>query len=90
MVLASVRLRGIHPPDNIQNGGRPGGGGMPLISALARRQHSDDESWRDSDYAFLAESTYCVSLFCDETSIRHDHYLRMRVNYNAWTTPQQR
>jgi hypothetical protein len=25
MVLASVRLRGIHPPDNIQNGGRPGG-----------------------------------------------------------------
>jgi hypothetical protein len=30
MVLASARLRGIHPPDNIQNGGRPGG--MPLIS----------------------------------------------------------
>jgi hypothetical protein len=25
MVLASPRLRGIHPPDNIQNGGRPGG-----------------------------------------------------------------
>ena len=25
MVLASARLRGIHPPDNIQNGGRPGG-----------------------------------------------------------------
>ena len=24
MVLASARLRGIHPPDNIQNGGRPG------------------------------------------------------------------
>ena len=22
---ASARLRGIHPPDNIQNGGRPGG-----------------------------------------------------------------
>ena len=25
MVLASARLRGIHPPENIQNGGRPGG-----------------------------------------------------------------
>ena len=25
MVLASARLRGIHPPDNIQNGARPGG-----------------------------------------------------------------
>jgi hypothetical protein len=25
MVLASARLRGIHPPDYIQNGGRPGG-----------------------------------------------------------------
>jgi hypothetical protein len=25
MVAASARLRGIHPPDNIQNGGRPGG-----------------------------------------------------------------
>jgi hypothetical protein len=24
MVLASVHMRGIHPPDNIQNGGRPG------------------------------------------------------------------
>ena len=24
MVLASARLRGIQPPDNIQNGGRPG------------------------------------------------------------------
>jgi hypothetical protein len=26
IVLASARLRGIHPPDNIQNCGRPGGG----------------------------------------------------------------
>jgi hypothetical protein len=25
MVLDSARLRGIHPPDNIQNVGRPGG-----------------------------------------------------------------
>jgi hypothetical protein len=28
------------------------------------RQHFDDESWRGSGYAFLAESTFCVSLFC--------------------------
>ena len=23
---------------------------------------------------------------CDKISIRHDRYLRMRVNYNAWKT----
>jgi hypothetical protein len=39
MVLASARLRGIHPPDNIQNGGCPGGG-MPLKRALARTMAS--------------------------------------------------
>jgi hypothetical protein len=39
MVLASARLRGIHPPDNIQNGVRPGGG-MPLKRALARTMAS--------------------------------------------------
>jgi hypothetical protein len=33
MVLASALMRGIHPPDNIQNDGVQGG--MPLISALA-------------------------------------------------------
>jgi hypothetical protein len=32
MGLASARLRGIHPPENIQNGGRP------------RRQHFDDQT----------------------------------------------
>jgi hypothetical protein len=32
MVLASALMRGIHPPDYIQNGGHPGG--MPLISDL--------------------------------------------------------
>jgi hypothetical protein len=26
------------------------------------------ESWRGSAYAFLADSTLCVSLFCDEVS----------------------
>jgi hypothetical protein len=51
MILASARMRGIHPPDNIQNGRRPGG--MPLKSAPARR--------RGSGYAFLTESTFCVS-----------------------------
>ena len=35
MVLTSARLRGIHPPDNIQNGGHPAGSTL-LISALAR------------------------------------------------------
>jgi hypothetical protein len=35
MVLASALMRGIHPPDNIQNGGRPGGNASH-ISALAR------------------------------------------------------
>jgi hypothetical protein len=34
MALASARLRGIHFPDIIQNGERPGGG-MPLKRALA-------------------------------------------------------
>jgi hypothetical protein len=29
MVLASALMRSIHPPDNIQKGGRPGG--MPLL-----------------------------------------------------------
>jgi hypothetical protein len=38
MVLASARLRGIHPSDNIQNGGRPGG--MPLKPALAKTMAS--------------------------------------------------
>jgi hypothetical protein len=51
MVLASARLRGIHPSDNIQNGGRPGG--MPLKRALARTMVSafDDESWRGNGYS---------------------------------------
>ena len=39
MVLASARLRGIHPPDIIQNGGHPEGG-MPLKRALARTMAS--------------------------------------------------
>ena len=43
-------MRGIHPPDNIQIGGRPGGG-MPLISALARTMASAFD--RGSGYAFF-------------------------------------
>ena len=40
-VLASACLRDIHPPDIIQNGERPGGGGgMPLKCALARTMAS--------------------------------------------------
>ena len=37
-VLASARLRGIHPPDIIQNGERPGG--IPLKCTQARTMAS--------------------------------------------------
>jgi hypothetical protein len=37
------------------------------ILAKLQLQHFDDESWRGSRYAFLAESTFCVSLFCAVT-----------------------
>ena len=43
MVLASTLMRGIHPPDNIQNGGRP----------RPRRQHFDDESLRIMAWQWL-------------------------------------
>ena len=33
------------------------------------RQHFDDESWRGNGYAFLAESTFCVSLFCGKGAL---------------------
>ena len=51
-------MRGIHPlvifkMADVQ-------GGMPLISALARMMNHG--------YAFLAELTFCVSLFCDKLS----------------------
>ena len=47
MVLASARLRGIHDPDNIQNGGHPGGECLSNAHWLGPwRQHFDDESWR--------------------------------------------
>ena len=52
MVLASVRLRGIHPPDIIQNGGHPGGECLSNAHCLGPwRQHFDDESWRGSGYS---------------------------------------
>jgi hypothetical protein len=52
MVLASARLRGIHPPDNIQKGGRPGGECLSNAHWLGPwRQHFDDESWRGSGYS---------------------------------------
>ena len=53
MVLASARLRGIHSPDIIQNGGHPEGGGC-LSNAHwlgPWRQYFDDESWRGSGYS---------------------------------------
>jgi hypothetical protein len=58
-------MRGIHTPDNIQNGGHPGGECLSYTHWLGPWcQHFDDESWRGSGYAFMAESTSCVSLFC--------------------------
>ena len=45
MVLASACLRGIHPPDIIQNGERPGGECLLNAHWLGPwRQHFDDES----------------------------------------------
>ena len=70
MVLASALMRSIHPLIIFKKGGRPGG--MPLLIKRTGsywlgpwRQHFDDKSWRGSGYAFLAESTFCMSLFCD-------------------------
>jgi hypothetical protein len=63
MVLPSALMRGTHPPD-IQNSVQ----GECLSQAHwlgPWRQHFDDESWCGSSYASLAESTFCVSLFCD-------------------------
>jgi hypothetical protein len=57
MVAASARLRGIHPPDIIQNGGRPGG--MPLKRALARTMASAFWWWIMA-WQRLLESTFCV------------------------------
>ena len=51
MILASARMRGIHPLIIFKMAGVQGG--MPLKSAPARR--------RGSGYAFLTESTFCVS-----------------------------
>jgi hypothetical protein len=60
MVLASARLRGIHNPDNIQNGGHPGGECLSNMHWLGpRRQHFDDESWRGSGYS-SQPSDFCV------------------------------
>ena len=50
------------PPKNIQNGGRPGW--MPF-AFWSVTNHC--KSWRGSGYAFLAKSTFCVSLFCDHS-----------------------
>jgi hypothetical protein len=62
MVLASARLRGIHPPDNIQNGGRPGGEYLSNAHWLGPwRQHFDDESWRGSGYTRV---DLLCALFC--------------------------
>jgi hypothetical protein len=63
MVAASVRLRGIHPPDIIQNGGRPGGNASQTRTGQWHwlgpwRQHFDDESWRGRGYSSQRVETY--------------------------------
>ena len=59
MVLASARLRGIHPPDNIQNGGCPGGIPLMIKRALARTMASAFWWWIMA-WQRLLESTFCV------------------------------
>jgi hypothetical protein len=61
MVLANELMRGSHLPDNIQYDGRLG----PWC------EHFDDESWRGSSYAILAESAFCVSILCHGPSHFH-------------------
>jgi hypothetical protein len=65
MVLASARLRGIHPPDNIQNGGYPGGECLSNARWLGPwRQHFDDESWRGRvTRVDLLRTLFCVNTF---------------------------
>jgi hypothetical protein len=64
MVLASARLRGIHPPDNIQNGGRPGRECLSNAHWLGPwRQYFDDESWRGSGYS--SRPSVCLILWPD-------------------------
>ena len=58
-VLASARLRGIHPPDNIQNGGRPGG--MPIKRALARTH-----GVMDHGVAVVTQVDLLCALFCGD------------------------
>jgi hypothetical protein len=70
MVLASARLRGIHPPDNIQNGGCPGGECLSNAHWLGPwRQHFDDESWRGR----VTRVGLLCTLFCDAILKAHFH-----------------
>ena len=55
--------RGIHPPENIQNGGRSGG---ECLSGTWR-VHFDDESLRGGGYVFfLLNRLSVLSPFCDQ------------------------
>jgi hypothetical protein len=67
MVLASARLRGIHPPDIIQNGERPGGNASQTLGPW--RQHFDDQSWRGSGYS--SRPSVCL-IFCGEAPRPND------------------
>jgi hypothetical protein len=78
MVLASARLRRIHPPDNIQNGGHPGG--MPFKCALARTMVSAFWWWIMA-WQRLLESTFCVPY--SVTTVNFCTYVSLQNNKNG-------
>jgi hypothetical protein len=65
MVLASGRLRGIHPPDIIQNGGHPGGNASQTATALSM---ASAFWWWIMAWQRLLESTFCVPYSVDMPS----------------------
>jgi hypothetical protein len=60
MVAASARLRGIHPPDIIQNGGRSGGECLSYAHWLGPWAMASAFWWWIMAWQRLLESTFCV------------------------------
>ena len=61
MVLASARLRGIHPPDNIQNGGRPGGNASQTRTG---QDHGVSILMKNHGVAAVTRVDLMCALFC--------------------------
>ena len=61
MVLASACLRGIHPPDNIQNGGRPGGNASQTRTGL---DHGVSILMMNHGVAAVTRVDLLCTLFC--------------------------